>query len=62
MPECECGCGEKTKGGEFAPGHDQKLRTALEPELEEYFRSETWRMPRNHMRRVTSLWAIWGRS
>jgi hypothetical protein len=26
---CECGCGSSTKG-EFAPGHDQKLRAALE--------------------------------
>lgn len=28
--ECLCGCGEKTKGGTFCPGHDQKLRTAIE--------------------------------
>ena len=26
---CECGCGEKVLGG-FKPGHDQKLRIALE--------------------------------
>ncbi len=26
---CECGCGEDTLGG-FRPGHDQKLRIALE--------------------------------
>ena len=30
MPECECGCGERTLGGSFLPGHDQKLRTSLE--------------------------------
>jgi hypothetical protein len=29
MPDCECGCGE-TATGDFVPGHDQKLRTALE--------------------------------
>jgi hypothetical protein len=28
--DCLCGCGEKTKGGKFCPGHDQKLRTAIE--------------------------------
>lgn len=28
--ECICGCGEKTKGGKFCPGHDQKLRKAIE--------------------------------
>ena len=27
--ECACGCGTETKGV-FAPGHDQKLRAALE--------------------------------
>ena len=28
---CSCGCGETTKGsGDFLPGHDQKLRTAIE--------------------------------
>ena len=27
---CGCGCGEMTKGGIYAPGHDQKLRTAIE--------------------------------
>lgn len=30
MKECGCGCGEATGGGEFRPGHDQKLRTELE--------------------------------
>jgi hypothetical protein len=30
MPECVCGCGQETRGGDFLPGHDQKLRTALE--------------------------------
>ena len=25
-----CGCGERTSGGVFRPGHDQKLRTSLE--------------------------------
>lgn len=28
--ECLCGCGEKTKGGKFRPGHDQRLRAAIE--------------------------------
>jgi hypothetical protein len=27
---CECGCGESAVSGSFKPGHDQKLRTALE--------------------------------
>ncbi|MGH0002803.1 hypothetical protein ACQU0X_22235 [Pseudovibrio ascidiaceicola] len=27
---CACGCEALTKGGEFLPGHDQKLRAALE--------------------------------
>lgn len=27
---CCCGCGEVTKGGKFRPGHDQKLRKAIE--------------------------------
>ena len=28
---CACGCGTLTKGaGKFAPGHDQKLRIAIE--------------------------------
>jgi len=27
---CLCGCGEATKGGKFRPGHDQKLRVAIE--------------------------------
>ncbi|MBR2657385.1 MAG: hypothetical protein IKD58_13045 [Loktanella sp.] len=30
MAECICGCGEATKGGKFRPGHDQKLRAAIE--------------------------------
>ena len=28
--ECYCGCGETTRGGRFRPGHDQKLRKAIE--------------------------------
>jgi len=28
---CGCGCGETTRGsGDFLPGHDQKLRIAIE--------------------------------
>jgi|HubBroStandDraft_1064217.scaffolds.fasta_scaffold141940_2 hypothetical protein len=27
---CECGCNEEAAVGSFKPGHDQKLRTALE--------------------------------
>jgi len=30
MAMCICGCGEETKGGRFRPGHDQKLRSAIE--------------------------------
>jgi hypothetical protein len=30
MTTCECGCEELTKGGDFLPGHDQKLRASLE--------------------------------
>jgi hypothetical protein len=29
MSQCECGCGEES-ARDFLPGHDQKLRTALE--------------------------------
>ena len=29
MAKCECGCGQDAKG-DFLPGHDQKLRVALE--------------------------------
>lgn len=25
--QCECGCGEMTKGGRFRPGHDAKLHS-----------------------------------
>ena len=28
--DCLCGCGETTRGGTFCPGHDQKLRKAIE--------------------------------
>lgn len=28
-PVCECGCGERTGGGRFRPGHDAKLKSAL---------------------------------
>lgn len=28
MPDCKCGCGEKTKGGTFRPGHDAKYYAA----------------------------------
>ena len=27
---CNCDCGEMTKGGWYLPGHDQKLRAAIE--------------------------------
>jgi hypothetical protein len=30
MPECACGCGEITAGGTYRPGHDAKLRAAIE--------------------------------
>lgn len=29
MPLCTCGCGEHTKGGNWLPGHDQKLLAAI---------------------------------
>ena len=32
MTTCECGCGQQSTR-EFLPGHDQKLRTALERRL-----------------------------
>jgi hypothetical protein len=28
-PECECGCGDRTGGGRFLPGHDARLKSAL---------------------------------
>ncbi len=33
MSECECGCGKKTAGGNFLPGHDQILRANLESKV-----------------------------
>jgi hypothetical protein len=27
--ECACGCGDMTRGGEFCPGHDAKLQSAI---------------------------------
>ncbi len=30
MRECECGCGECTRGGVFKPGHDQRLLANLQ--------------------------------
>ena len=30
MATCACGCGGRTAGGAFRPGHDQKLRAELE--------------------------------
>ncbi len=33
MPICACGCGETTKGGKFLPGHEQKLRKAIEDKV-----------------------------
>ncbi len=27
-PECQCGCGEHTKGGRFRPGHDARFHAA----------------------------------
>jgi hypothetical protein len=29
LPECLCGCGGRTKGARFLPGHDAKLKKAL---------------------------------
>jgi hypothetical protein len=31
--DCACGCGGRTRGGEFLPGHDQTLRTAIETQV-----------------------------
>jgi len=28
-PECQCGCGEHTKGGRYRPGHDARHHAAL---------------------------------
>ncbi len=33
MAKCECGCGEDANRAQFLPGHDQRLRTALEAEV-----------------------------
>lgn len=33
MSKCICGCDQPTKGGKFLPGHDQKLRAAIEAEV-----------------------------
>lgn len=30
---CFCGCGEVTNGGKFRPGHDQKLRKAIDGDV-----------------------------
>jgi hypothetical protein len=30
MKLCICGCDKETAGGRFLPGHDQKLRAAIE--------------------------------
>jgi hypothetical protein len=30
---CDCGCGGMTKGGWYLPGHDQKLRSAIEEKV-----------------------------
>ena len=30
---CQCGCGAGVEGNEFLPGHDQKLRVALERQV-----------------------------
>jgi hypothetical protein len=30
MPMCNCGCMKVTRGGDFAPGHDQALRAKIE--------------------------------
>lgn len=32
--DCECGCGDKPKGGRFLPGHDAKLHSRLKKERE----------------------------
>ena len=31
--DCNCGCGGKTRGGEFLPGHDSKLYAAIIDEV-----------------------------
>ena len=30
---CGCGCGSETRGGDFLPGHDQRLRAILEEKV-----------------------------
>lgn len=33
--DCECECGQQTKGGRFLPGHDAKLKSRLQSEYRE---------------------------
>jgi hypothetical protein len=33
MNACRCGCGNRPAGGDYLPGHDQKLRARLESEV-----------------------------
>ena len=72
MSKCECGCGQETEGGKFAPGHDQKLRSRLEQaaggllavrdlveDADAYVAGET--SEHEFLRRVRNLWARRGR-
>lgn len=52
-PSCMCGCGKKTKGGKFLPGHDAKLRGKLirgdikgNSAQWSFFRSHGWKKPK----------------
>jgi hypothetical protein len=31
-PDCQCGCGERTRGGKFKPGHDARYHARLKRE------------------------------
>jgi hypothetical protein len=52
-PQCMCGCGKRTGGGTFLPGHDAKLRGKLvrgeikgTKEQWAFFKSHGWKVPK----------------
>lgn len=50
MTTCECGCEKLTKGGNYLPGHDQKLRSKLEQKVGGLLQLRDY-----HLRRVFTL-------
>ena len=46
-PDCLCGCGEKTGGGRFRPGHDAKLKS----QLQHRYREATTKRDRDKIQR-----------